>query len=94
MSVLRNTKYKCAAKGIVWLACPTLLRVEGQLDTCEFFSLFLSIIILTCHSKYSGAMPEGQDFKLFIGAEKANEFKILFSNWVHTIYCKPSSTIW
>lgn len=64
---------------------------------CSFVSplyFLLSVVVLTYHSKCSGKTTDGQDFEAFIGAEKAEEMKQLFSNWIHTIYRKLSYTVW
>lgn len=58
------------------------------------FCFLVSVTILMCRSKCTGETPEGQDFEAFIGAEKADEIKELFSTWIHTIYRELSSTIW
>ena len=43
---------------------------------------------LTRHSQCVGETPDGEDFEAFIGAEKALEFKTLFSSWIYKIYRK------
>jgi len=40
-----------------------------------------------------GATPGGEDFETFIGVEKAEEIKGLFTSWIHRIYRKLSCTI-
>lgn len=70
-----------------------LSRWEAGWPFVSVFYLSLHVIILTCHSKCSGETPDGQDFETFIGAEKANEMKQLFSNWIHTIYRGSSRVV-
>lgn len=70
------------------------LRQEAGWTFVSVFCLLLSFIILTWRSKCSGETSEGQDFESFIGAEKVSEFKLLFSNWIHSIYHKLSFAIW
>ncbi|KAF9642349.1 hypothetical protein BDM02DRAFT_3133146 [Thelephora ganbajun] len=70
VNVVRNAEHKCAAKGILWLACPTALAAGKPVG----------------HFQCVGETPNGQDFEAFISAEKALEFKALFSSWVYMIY--------
>ncbi|KAF9791998.1 hypothetical protein BJ322DRAFT_1015928 [Thelephora terrestris] len=69
-TVLKNVEQKCGGKGIVWLACPTP-SVGGR---------------PVGHFQSVGETIDGKDFEAFIGTEKANEFKQLFSAWIHKIY--------
>ena len=48
-------------------------------------SRILPSLILSS-SQCMGETPEGEDFEAFIGAEKAQELKQLFSRWIHKIY--------
>ena len=43
------------------------------------FCLF-SVVILIHYSKCTGETPDGQDFEAHIGAEKAAEFRDLFTS--------------
>ena len=64
-------------------------KTDALSRICEFlrltpppqFSLF-SIPYSQCVGMTSG----GEDFERFIGREKADEFKALFSSWIHKIY--------
>jgi hypothetical protein len=71
-------------------------RFCGWKASWAFVSVFYfspSVISLTHPSQCVGETPDGEDFEVFIGAEKANEIKQLFSSWVYNIYRKLSSTI-
>lgn len=57
------------------------------------FYLSCSITGLTALSQCSGETSDGKDFEAYIGAEKAQELKQLFTNWVCEIYRTHSSTI-
>lgn len=73
-----------------------LVGLPGSLqgrETCCFLVSFLDsvfcLLLLTLSyfsSQCAGGTPGGQDFEAFIGAEKAKEFKTLFTSWIHTIY--------
>lgn len=87
--VLRNLERECASKGIVWLASP--LPSKGGQPVGYLWVFLDSLFLADSHSihflsKCSGSTPEGQDFETFIGAEKAQEFRTLFSSWIHKIY--------
>ena len=65
---------------------PFLGRKARWTFVSAFYFLFLVISLTHYHSQSVGRTPDGQDFEAFIGTEKAKEFRVLFSNWVHTIY--------
>ena len=65
-----------------WKASWTLVSA-----LCSLYFVLL-LIPLPYSSQCLGETPDGEDFEAFIGTEKANEFKKLFSNWVHKIYRK------
>ena len=65
--------------------------LQGWKACCLFvsFSFSLHSQSLTRSVFYSqsvGMTPNGEDFEKFIGHEKAEEFKALFSSWIHKIY--------
>ena len=62
-----------------WCAQPPL-PPESQLDICGYFYLSFSIISLTQSSQCVGETPDSEDFKSFVGVEKALEIKVLFSS--------------
>ena len=69
---------------------------HGQKASWAFVSVLhflLSVASLIRRSKCTGETPDGKDFDAFVGAEKAQEIRSLFSNWIHKIYCKLSSTV-
>ena len=63
-----------------------LLRADNQLGICKSIPLIRSIADLTLLSQCSGETPDGKDFEAFIGAEKTEEFKQLFTSWIYKIY--------
>jgi hypothetical protein len=52
------------------------------------FYFSLPLVSLIRRSQCVGMTPDKQDFAAFIGADKANEFKLLFTNWIYKIYRK------
>jgi hypothetical protein len=85
-NILRNAEYKCAAKGIVWLACPAPSKGGKPVAFLWVFCSLFSAHSNNLSSQCAGTTPQGEDFETFIGNEKAKEFKALFSSWVHKIY--------
>lgn len=69
VNILKNANVKCAAKGIVWLACPT--PSAGGRPVGQFHCI--------------GSTPDGKDFEQYIGPEKTSEMHGYFSGWMHEI---------
>ena len=62
--------------------------MESPLLICEFphtLPLSTASYSILC-SQCTGMTPDGEDFEKFIGPKKAEEFKTLFSSWIHKIY--------
>ena len=88
VNILRNTKRKCGAKGIFWLACPTAATNGKPVGQLWVSVPCLTPWILLSHSHCVGTTSNSEDFKSFLGPERAKELKGYFSNWIHQIYCE------
>lgn len=64
-----------------WKACRIFV---GFLNPNPSFAP--SLLFPPFSSQCAGNTPEGKDFEEFIGTTKANEFRTLFTSWIHTIY--------
>ena len=49
-------------------------------------SYSFSAVFLIRSSHCVGSTAEGRDFESFVGAEKAQEIRTLFSSWIHAVY--------
>ena len=70
-----------------WHAQPPLWA-ESRSDTCRCPPILVLDLFLICSSHCVGstADKDGRDFESFVGAEKAQEIKTLFSSWIHAVY--------